>query len=549
MTAGAFSSVDLRNAIERREVVPYFQPIVELRSGELRGFEMLARWQHPQLGVIPPDQFIPLAETSGLMDTLCGSVTKQACEVLMPDFPAHLSLSVNVAPTQMRDRSLATRILSCIESAGFPPRQLIVEITETALLHDFEVAKAIANDLKDQGVRLALDDFGTGYSSLAYLHSLPLNEIKIDQRFVSSMNEQRESRKIAAAVAGLGQSLGLTVVAEGVEDKMHADISFYLGCEFAQGYLYSRPVPATDVASMIAKPLLSSPPNSPLLSKDIATHLEVSPALRLAQFKAVYDGAPIGICFLDKDLRFVSINERFADMAPSLGPRLGRTIEEVQPVLFAKIGSYVRRAQTGDRTYNLEIPFPTSPDRTLLVFCEPVRDEANEIVGVFVALRDITQFKQLERALLEYKEHYELPLELTTTYPFTADPEGNLSWARERGPNGLRMDEVRGMGWLKAVHPEDVARVKEDWESNVRAGTQYEVEFRMRSEDGIGWRWMRARTSPRRGEHGEILGWYGLLDEIDDRWRPREGPNLDVATTPSQQATGSQQVVTGPNRE
>jgi EAL domain-containing protein (putative c-di-GMP-specific phosphodiesterase class I) len=226
MTAQTFSPADLQNAIERGEVVPYFQPIVELRSGELWGFEMLARWLHPQLGMIPPYQFIPLAETSGLMDPLCESVTKQAYEALMPNFPAHLSLSVNVAPTQMRDRSLSTRILSWMESAGFPPSQLIVEITETALFHDFDVAVAVANDLKDKGIRLALDDFGTGYSSLKYLNSLPLDEIKIDQSFISSMNERRDSRKIAAAVAGLGQSLGLTIVAEGVEENIHADICF-----------------------------------------------------------------------------------------------------------------------------------------------------------------------------------------------------------------------------------------------------------------------------------------------------------------------------------
>jgi PAS domain S-box-containing protein len=517
MTTGEFSSVDLRNAIERREVVPYFQPIVELRSGELWGFEVLARWQHPLLGIIPPDQFITLAETSGLMDALFDSITEQAYRALLPDFPAHLSLSINVAPTQMHDRSLAARILAGMDSVGFPPRQIIIEITETALVHDLEVAKAIASDLKDQGVRLALDDFGTGYSSLRYLNSLPLDEIKIDRSFISSMNERRESRKIAAAVAGLGQSLGLTVVAEGIEDKTHADISFYLGCELAQGYLYSRPVPAADVPSMIANPALSSPPISRLLSKDMATHLEVSPALRLAHLMAIYDSAPIGLCFLDKDLRFMSINEHFIQMAPSLEPRLGRNIEEIQPLIYSKIGSYLRRAQNGERTYNVEVQSPIFPDRTMLLFCEPVRDEANEIVGVCIALRDITRSKQLEEELLEHKERYQLPIELCSAYPFIADPQGNISWAKARGPHSLRMDEARGMGWLRAVHPEDIHRVEESWAAYILAGTQYELEFRLRSADGEGWRWMRARTSPRRGEDGEILGWYGLLEDIDDR--------------------------------
>jgi PAS domain S-box-containing protein len=250
----------------------------------------------------------------------------------------------------------------------------------------------------------------------------------------------------------------------------------------------------------------------------MATHLEVSPALRLAHLMAIYDSAPVGLCFLDKDLRFVSINERYVEMAPSMEPRLGRTIDEVQPLIFAKIGSYLRRAQTGERSYNVEVLNPIFPNRTMLVFCEPVRDEANEIVGVCVSLRDITEYKQLEEDLLEHKEHYQLPIELCSTYPFTTDLQGNVNWARARGPNGLRMEEVRGMGWLKVVHPEDVPRVEESWGLNIRAGAQYELEFRMSSVDGT-WRWMRARTSPRRGENGEILGWYGLLEDIDDRRR------------------------------
>ena len=288
---------------------------------------------------------------------------------------------------------------------------------------------------------MALDDFGTGYSSMHYLKSLPLDEIKIDRSFVSSMNEQRDSRKIAAAVAGLGQSRGLTVVAEGVEENIQADICFYLGCDLAQGYLYSRPVPATDVPSIIANPTLSSPPRSPLLSKDMATHLEVSPALRLAHLMAIYDSAPLGLCFLDKDLRFVSSNERYVEVAPSVNPPLGRTIDEVQPLIFAKIGSYLRRAQTGERSYNVEVLNPIFPNRTMLVFCEPVRDEANEIVGVCVALRDITAYKQLEEDLLEHKEHYQLPIDLNSTYPFTTNPDGQI--------NGLKRAGLTDFAWRR----------------------------------------------------------------------------------------------------
>lgn len=398
MAAATLSAEDLRTAIEHREVVPYFQPIVELRSGRLWGFEMLGRWQHPEWGMIPPSQFIPLAETSGLMDRLSATLAEQAFESLSPIFPRHLTLSINVTPAQMRDRFLPKRIQAATDRTKFPASQLVVEITETALLKNLETAVAIANDFKAQGIKLALDDFGTGYSSLGYLNSLPLDEIKIDQSFVRGMNEHRESRKIAAAVAGLGQSLGLTTIAEGIEQKTHSDMLFYLGCELGQGYLYSRPIPIREVPMMIEKAALSSPPTSPLLAKEMAAQLEVAPALRLAQLQAIYDSAPIGLCFLNKELRYVSINKQFTDLAPnSVVPRLGRTVEEIQPLIFPKVEPYLRRALAGEATYNVEVALPPSANapagRTVLMFCHPVFDEASEVVGVSVAIRDITSYK------------------------------------------------------------------------------------------------------------------------------------------------------------
>src|SRR5579862_677692 len=179
MAAASFTDDDLRNAIERREVVPYFQPIVELRSGRLWGFEVLARWQHPQLGVVPPDQFIHTAEASGLIEPLFEAVVTQAFSSMPASFPDHLTLSINVAPVQMRDLSVANRILSLATQTGFPLRQLVVEITETALLDNLDMCLAIAQALKTRNIRLALDDFGTGYSSLRHLNLLPLDEIKI----------------------------------------------------------------------------------------------------------------------------------------------------------------------------------------------------------------------------------------------------------------------------------------------------------------------------------------------------------------------------------
>jgi PAS domain S-box-containing protein len=389
-----------------------------------------------------------------------------------------------------------------------------------------EVVIGVANDLKALEIKIGLDDFGTGYSSLRYLNSLPLDEIKIDQSFVRAMNENRESRKIAAAVAGLGQSLSLTTVAEGVEDKSHADMLFYLGCELGQGYFFGRPAPASEARAVMAKERLAPPPSSPLLAREMAHHLEVIPALRLAQLQAIYDSVPEGLCFLDKDLRYVSVNKRFTELAPTtLGPLLGRKVEEVHPFVYAQVGSYLRRALAGEPSYNVEVDspraaFPTESG-TVIMYSQPVRDEANEIVGVSVAIRDITAFKRIEQELQEKKDHYQIPLEMNASYPFTADPQGNLTWGDPRGLLGLSPKDILGQGWQRIVHPDDLNRVERQWSSDLQTGIPHDIEFRALKADGT-WHWFRSHAAPRRSETGEILGWYGLLEDVDDVRRTAE---------------------------
>lgn len=185
MTAGSLSVIDLRNAIERREIVPYFQPIVKLRSARLYGFEVLARWYHPTLGIVPPSDFAHLAEDSGLAGPLFDCILDQALAAahsFSPDpsgFPNGLTLSVNISPLQLRDCSVLRMVRLVAERTGFALNQLLIEITETALVKNMELALTVARDLKAMGVRLGLDDFGTGYSSLYHLHSFPFDELKI----------------------------------------------------------------------------------------------------------------------------------------------------------------------------------------------------------------------------------------------------------------------------------------------------------------------------------------------------------------------------------
>jgi PAS domain S-box-containing protein len=523
MAARSLSLVDLRNAIERREVVPFYQPLVELRSGQLRGFEVLARWKHAELGIIPPDEFIHLAESAGLIESLFESVMAQALASVPPSFSEDLTLSINVEPAQMRDRAIAGKIRSIAEHAGFPLNQLIVEITETALLDNLDVALAIAEELKAHRVRLALDDFGTGYSSLRHLNSLPLDEIKIDQSFVRSMSERRESHKIAATIAGLGISLGLTTVAEGIEDKKHADMLFYLGCELGQGWLYGRPVPADEIPGIIRKKILALPAGSAVLATDMATHLEASPAQQLAQLRAIYDGAPVGLGFLDRNLRFLSQNNRLSQLsAAPFGPRLGRTMEEAAPVIFLQLEPHLKRALGGERVSNIEIfaerPGSPSEVNTLLVSLQPVRDEAGEVIGISIAETDVTDRRRLEQVLREYEDHYRLTAELNANYPFRADAVGRVVWRGISGVTGRPLQDMLGDGWQDTVHPDDLETTKEKWAMSLRTGDSFEGEFRLRAADGS-WHWVRGRTTARRGENGEIIGWYGLVEDIDARKR------------------------------
>ena len=526
----AFSLDDLRNSIERHEVVPYFQPIVELRSGRLWGFEVLARWHHAQLGFVPPDKFVSVIESSDLVGPFFESMLTQAFTALPPDFPEELTLSVNVSPIQLRDRSLSSQIDSIAERTRFPLGQLIVEIMETALVDNMKLAIDIASDLKTLGTRLALDDFGTGYSSLRHLNSLPFDEIKIDKSFILSMCDRRESRKIAAAVVGMGQSLGITTIAEGIEEKKHADMLFYLGCELGQGWHYGRPVPAAEIPTIIARKVLGPPAGSPMLAADMANSLEAFPMERLAQLQAIYDGAPVGLCLFDRNFRYVSHNKRLSEMsALSAGPRLGKRLEEVAPIFYLQTEPYLKRALEGEAISNLEAlaEGPQSPSEfnTLLLSLQPVRDGANEVIGISMAAMDITVPKRMEKVLLEHEDHYRRTLELNVTYPYTADPDGKILWVNPLGLTGVSGAELEGYGWRHIVHADDLPTVEEIWATSLHGGDPFDVDFRIRAADGT-WRRMRARASARRGDGGKILRWYGLVEDIDAR-----NPTRSIAQT------------------
>ncbi len=245
-----FLERELRDAIAARSLRPFYQPLVDLKTGQITGFEALARWTHPTLGEIEPNRFIPIADDCGLIGELTDLLLRQACSDAA-QWPAPLLLSFNISPVQLRDRTLGLKLMRILADTGLPPQRLEIEITESALVQDMEAAQAILGSLRDAGVRIALDDFGTGYSSLYHLRNFKLDKIKIDRSFVEAMTYDRDSAAIVHALIGLGSGLSLAVTAEGVEDAQQQKMLIEQGCQQAQGFLFSRAVPADEVADLL----------------------------------------------------------------------------------------------------------------------------------------------------------------------------------------------------------------------------------------------------------------------------------------------------------
>lgn len=242
----------LRAAIPQKQIVPYFEQQVDLITGRLFGFEVLARWEHPLRGLIEPDQFIPIAEEAGMISDLSLSIMRQAF-LAARDWHPGLSLSVNLSPIQIKDPWLAQKILKVLAETGFPASRLEIEITEAALFDNLALAQTVIGSLKNQGIRIALDDFGTGYSSLAHLRALPFDRIKIDRSFIGSMTLNADSAAIVTAIMRLGESLNLPITAEGIEDAATEERLRALGCGKGQGYLYGRPMNEGSVRSVLAE--------------------------------------------------------------------------------------------------------------------------------------------------------------------------------------------------------------------------------------------------------------------------------------------------------
>lgn len=241
----------IRDGLKRGEFVPYYEKQIDLETGEITGFEMLARWISPRHGVVCPDVFIPVAEEIGLIAELSEALITLALEDARV-WDARLTLSVNISPLQLRDPWFAQRLLKMLVAANFTPTRLEIEITETCLHENISVVRSLITSLKNQGIRISLDDFGTGYSSLAQLRTLPFDRIKIDRSFVSSLARSADSASIVEAISSLGRGMALPITAEGVESAEVLSALRRFGQFKGQGYLYGQPASAEDVKRELA---------------------------------------------------------------------------------------------------------------------------------------------------------------------------------------------------------------------------------------------------------------------------------------------------------
>jgi diguanylate cyclase (GGDEF)-like protein len=237
---------DLRKALPAGQFELYYQAVVNVASNEIRGFEALIRWNHPERGMIAPATFIPLAEEIGFIVPLGEWVIRQAC-VAAAKWPEDIHVAVNISAVQFRGPDLLKVIVSALAASGLHPARLELEITETVLLHSKEATLAVLHQLRALGVRIAMDDFGTGYSSLTYLQCFPFDKIKIDRSFVKDVTENKGSLNIVRAVAALANGMGMTTTAEGVETQEQLDRIAAEGCTEMQGFLFSRPIPEREI--------------------------------------------------------------------------------------------------------------------------------------------------------------------------------------------------------------------------------------------------------------------------------------------------------------
>jgi PAS domain S-box-containing protein len=455
----------IRRGITNGEFAPNFQPIVNLPTGQLVGFEVLARWKHPDLGNILPTEFIPIAERESCIYSLTEDMLLRAFTFALP-ISSKLNFAINISPLQLHDGRLPRQIREASNQTGFVLNRLTIEITETTWIENLADAFAIAVELKSMGCKIALDDFGTGYSSLLHLQALPFDALKIDRSFIRSMTTQRESRTIVAAVVGLGESLGLTTIAEGIETEQQAEMMHWLGCELGQGWLYGRPVAGEYLERTVERHRPPSFLDTAHPWKNISKeNLDGLRAQRLAQLTALSardSGEPV-------------------------------SVNQVAPALSGQVSSAGNNAIAVD-----------------------------EEILALIAAASAKQRERAIRALRDSVEHYRKLVSLSPQVLWVMDKGGNVldifpGWDQ---PDNSSSWDFCGRGWTDVMHPDDLQETLDIIADSGKTGARIHVEYRVRLQDGE-WHWIRARGSPSFDDSGNFVCWYGSAEDITELMETR----------------------------
>jgi PAS domain S-box-containing protein len=480
---------------------------VDLSNGAVVGFEVLARWVDPALPAIGPVHFIPAAERYGLIGPLTRQIIRKGCTEAL-QFPGEPILAFNLSPIQFRDPDLFDFVISIIEPTGFPLRRIHIEMTESVLIGDDGVALTTVQRFKSVGIGVALDDFGTGFASLTRLHAFPFETLKIDASFVQTMENDPGSRKIVASVIGLGQSLGMTTVAEGVETEQQATILRRLGCDIAQGWLFGKPAAALDIVRSLPSPTGGIPRKS----------TRVSPLQRFHQLEALYKDAPIALGFADLDLSYVSVNDRLAQiLGRPAADIVGHAVTEKLPARHkAAMTRLLQRIIDGRSIKSREFS-DGAMARSYLISCQCVCDDVGEAIGLSIAAIDITQRKAAQVALKADEEHFRRSVELSPNVAWAAKPSGEVDYmspALGVGEASAMADRIAD--WYARMHEQDRVRVRQEWLAWLPSQQPFSTEFRIKWNDGE-WRWVLSRAKPFFNSRGQLERWYGVISDISDQ--------------------------------
>lgn len=495
--------ISLRNAINRGHVWPAFQPIIDIRGGAVAGFEILARWSDPEIGDLSPLEFIPLLEEHGLIDALTNTLLQQACGAAA-NWPGKFFLAFNLSPVQLVHNSLPERLALSAREAGFETKRLQVEVTEGALLPDKEAAFSTLHKLVERGISISIDDFGTGYSNFERLGVFPFKKLKIDARFVQKLDQDASKRRIVAALIGLGHSLGMSIVAEGIETPAEERILRELGCDLGQGWVYSKAVRAeTAYAILIARGE----------HRELDPPLDISPFQQLHQLESLYRQAPVGLCFLDLHLRHVRANERFASIYGLTPSELeGKPIDDVltgDDLLVARsiLNQLLSGALSQSQQYTLN-------GRDILIISYKVIDVGNEIIGFSLVSLDVTEQNKSRQALIEREEHFRNAVELGPNISWSATPEGIIDYMSHTSSDTAEISSREHvLRWIEQIHPDDLPRITSYWLGWLHTRAPYEADFRVLWPDGQ-YRWVSSRARPHCNERGEVIRWYGVTVDI-----------------------------------